>query len=128
AYNYASGRLDHQVYYKSVGVDRRHFEYTVLDHLFYAWLDELALATDLLPQGPARLGGWPHRWYWDGHGHVDPLKEASAQKERLASYTTTLADEYAKTGQDWEAEIRQRAREVALMKELDLPLPAPPGQ
>jgi capsid protein len=31
-----------------------------------------------------------------------------------------LADEYAKRGQDWETQLRQRAKEIALMSELGL--------
>ena len=34
--------------------------------------------------------------------------------------TTTLANEYAKQGRDWETELRQRAKEVALVRELGL--------
>jgi capsid protein len=51
---------------------------------------------------------------------VDPAKEANAQATRLASHTTTLADEYAKRGQDWETQLRQRAKEIALMSQLGL--------
>jgi capsid protein len=51
---------------------------------------------------------------------VDPAKEANAQATRLTSHTTTLANEYAKQGRDWEAELRQRAKEVELMDELGL--------
>ena len=49
-------------------------------------------------------------------------KEANAQKIRLASHTTTLANEYARQGRDWEAELKQRAKEIALMRELGLPI------
>jgi len=59
-------------------------------------------------------------WFWDGHEHVDPAKEATAQATRLASHTTTLAAEYARQGKDRETELRQRAKEVALAKELGL--------
>jgi capsid protein len=52
--------------------------------------------------------------------HVDPVKEANSQKTRLASHTTTLASEYAREGCDWEAELRQRAKERQLMKKLGL--------
>ena len=62
----------------------------------------------------------PHQWFWDGHEHVDPAKEAAAQSQRLASNTTTLASEYARQGKDWETELRQRAKEMKLMKELGL--------
>jgi len=61
-----------------------------------------------------------HQWFWDGHEHVDPAKEASAQATRLASNTTTLAAEYARQGKDWETELRQRAKEAALIKQLGL--------
>ena len=69
----------------------------------------------------------PHQWFWDGHEHVDPQKEAAAQAQRLASNTTTLATEYARQGKDWETELRQRAKEIALMKELGLPVGQAPG-
>lgn len=39
---------------------------------------------------------------------------------QLASHTTTLANEYAKQGRDWEAELRQRAKEKRLLEELGL--------
>ncbi len=52
--------------------------------------------------------------------HVDPLKEASSQATRLTNHTTTLANEYAKQGRDWESELRQRAKELQLMAELGL--------
>lgn len=125
-YNYASGRLDHQTYHKSIRVDQAHMGRMILDPLLRAWIDEAALVGGLLPQamrhGPART---EHQWFWDGMEHVDPSKEAKAQETRLANHTTTLAYEYARQGRDWEAELRQRAKEVALMNELGLPVTAP---
>lgn len=120
SYNYASGRLDHQTYYKAIRVEQSHLERAVLDRLLAAWLDEAALLPGLLPTGLGPFAQWPHQWFWDGHEHVDPAKEANAQATRLASHTTTLADEYAKRGQDWETQLRQRAKEIALMSELGL--------
>jgi lambda family phage portal protein len=120
-YNYASGRLDHQTYYKSIRVDQAHMGRVVLDPLLRAWLDEATLVEGLLPQALRRSGMVPqHQWFWDGMEHVDPAKEANAQATRLTSHTTTLAYEYARQGRDWEAELRQRAKEVALMNELGL--------
>jgi capsid protein len=128
-YNYSSGRLDHQTYYKAIRVDQSHLERVVLDRLLAAWLDEATLVPDLLPSGLGPFAQWPHQWFWDGHEHVDPAKEANAQATRLESHTTTLADEYAKRGQDWEVQLRQRAKEVALMSQLGLTIgqvsPAP---
>jgi lambda family phage portal protein len=120
-YNYASGRLDHQTYFKSIRVEQEHLGATVLDRILVAWLNEAVLVEGLLPQAVRfRDINLPHQWFWDGHEHVDPAKEANAQAIRLASNTTTLAAEYAKQGRDWEVELRQRAKELALMQELGL--------
>jgi capsid protein len=122
-YNYASGRLDHQTYYKSIRVDQSHMGRVVLDAILRAWLDEAVLVEGLLPQSMRRADAdYDHQWFWDGQEHVDPAKEATAQATRLTSNTTTLAYEFARQGRDWESELRQRAKEVALMKELGLPI------
>jgi lambda family phage portal protein len=119
-YNYASGRLDHQTYFKSIRVEQSQFECVVLDRILSAWLDEAVLVADLLPSGLGPFAEWPHQWFFDGHEHVDPAKESSAQAARLANHTTTLADEYARRGLDWETQLRQRAKELELMGELGI--------
>jgi len=122
-YNYASGRLDHQTYFKSIGVEQAQIESAILDHVLKAWLSEAVLVEGLLPQSLRKANArFAHQWFWDGHEHVDPSKEAEAQSKRLANNTTTLAYEYARQGRDWEAELRQRAKEVALMQALGLPV------
>ncbi len=129
-YNYASGRLDHQVYFKSIRVEQHHLQLAVLDRLLKAWLNEAVLVEGLLPQSLRERGvALPeHAWFWDGVEHVDPAKEATAQATRLANHTTTLAAEYARQGRDWEQELRQRAKERALMDELGLnPAPTAPA-
>lgn len=124
-YNYASGRLDHQTYHKSIKVDRSSVEIIILDRVLNAWIEEAWLAGLITMRGIDPLEGWPHQWFWDGFEHVDPLKEAQAQEKRLANNTTTYATEFARQGQDWEVQLRQRAKEVALMNELGLPPYAP---
>jgi len=116
-YNYASGRLDHQTYFKSIRVEQSHLEAVVLDRILDAWLAEA-----LRVLGATSEDGFAaaHQWFWDGHEHVDPAKEATAQEKRLRNNTTTLAAEYARQGKDWETELRQRAKETALMNELGL--------
>ncbi|GAB6188141.1 phage portal protein [Thermopirellula anaerolimosa] len=131
-YNYASGRLDHQTYYKSLRVEQAHLEAVVLDRVLAGWLDEAVLIPDLWPEDLGPMPEWPHQWFWDGQEHVDPAKEATAQATRLASHTTTLAYEYARQGRDWEEALRQRAKELALMRELGLSptqaVPAPTSE
>jgi len=117
-YNYASGRLDHQTYFKSIRVEQADCNNVVLDALLNAWLTEARLLADFSFLAGAE--SLEHQWFWDGTEHVDPAKEASAQAQRLANHTTTLACEYARQGKDWETELRQRAKEKQLMKELGL--------
>ncbi|WP_437226030.1 phage portal protein [Planctomicrobium sp. SH661] len=118
-YNYASGRLDHQMYFKAVRVEQAHLEAVVLDRILAAWLAEAALIPGYLPH-QVSAGFAEHTWFFDGHEHVDPLKESSAQALRLANHTTTYADEYARRGLDWETQLRQRAKELELMNQLGL--------
>ena len=99
-YNYASGRLDHQTYYKSIRVDQAQLGLSVLDRVLRTWLDEAILISELLPlwMRTAAFRDLPHQWFWDGQEHVDPAKEANAQATRLQNHTTTLAYEYAGRG------------------------------
>jgi len=121
SYNYASGRLDHQAFFKSIFIDQQFTEATVLDRILAAWLDEAVLIENYLPQAARmRNARLPHQWFWDGYEHVDPAKEAVAQEKRLKNNTTTLAIEFARQGRDWEVELRQRAKEKQLMRELGL--------
>lgn len=110
-YNYSSGRLDHQVYHRAIGVDRYHLETAVLDRVLVEWFREVRLAAPGIVEGldPNRIA--KHAWHWDGFAHVDPQKEAAAQATRLANGTTTLADEWAEAGYDWREKADQQARE-----------------
>lgn len=123
-YNFASGKLDHQVYFKSIRVEQEHLGRAVLDRLLGAFLREAVLISGLLPLRVRTLvasGDLPaHQWFWDGQSEVDPLREANAQATRLTNHTTTLAYEYARQGRDWEAELRQSAKERRLLAELGL--------
>jgi len=121
-YNYASGRLDYQMYGKTIDVDRSDIELTILDKILMQWLDMAILVGPPMPLSIRSIQSYPHKWFWDGREHVDPAKEANAQETRLRSNTTTLAEEYAKQGKDWRQELDQRAIEVAYCKSKGLML------
>lgn len=121
-YNYASGRLDHQVYHREIAIERQEIEDVILDNIFDTWekIDRALNSSDY----PADIET-SHAWMWDGFEYCDPAKESNAQGMRLANGTTTLAEECAAMGKDWETVIRQRAREQKLCKELGLAVENP---
>lgn len=52
-------------------------------------------------------------------GHVDPLKEVKAATERIAMNITTEEQEAAEyNGNDWNANIRQRKKEIEKTAEI----------
>lgn len=121
-YNYSSARLDHQSYDLRRDQDREQLS-LLLDRLFEQWLAEAVLVPDYLP--PIDL--MPHEvqrsWLFDARPSIDPAKESAVDNERLANGTTTLSEIFAAAGQDWETQLRQRAREISLTRELGLPMP-----
>lgn len=121
-YNYASGRLDLQGFWQSRSSERYHlYERGVCNRAYMDWLDEALLIPGYLPRDfVATVKDWAPNWRWREPEHVDRSKEANGQQTELANNTTTLAREYARRGLYWEDELRQRARELALMKELGL--------
>ena len=119
-YNYASGRLDLQVFLRAIRGTQAEIERIVLDRLLEAWFDEAVLVPNLLPENLGPVDDLPHQWFWDAVPHVDPQAEANAAATLLAVNATTLAQEYGKLGFDWEEALRQRAKEKALMRELGL--------
>jgi lambda family phage portal protein len=117
-YNYSSGQLDHQVYNKSIEIDRYQLDTSCNMRIWREWLREASLIPAYLPavtDDTVRV-----QFQWDGREHADPVKAANAQAQRLENNTTTLAHEFAQQGRDWETELRQRAKELALMRELGL--------
>jgi len=125
SYNYASGRMDYQVYHRKIAIERREIEETILDNLFDSWetIDRLTF-----PEDYDFVFSTDHSWMWDGFAHVDPAKESAAQASRLASGTTTLQDECAAQGKDYELVLRQLGHEARLKEKYGLGSPAAPAQ
>jgi hypothetical protein len=119
-YNYASGRLDHQSYHKSVRVERAHTETVFLSRILRDWWSEAVLIEGYLPQeARSTKVDLRREWQWDGFGHVDPVKEADAQNIRLnESRVTNLAIECAQEGRDWDTVLKQRVKEEKRLRDL----------
>ncbi len=123
-HNYSSLRYERELYHSALTVERDGCRRAVLDRVFRAWYTIARMIPGYLSSMPGELPeSIPFGWYWPGFAAIDPVKEAVADTERLENGTTTLKEVYASYGQDHIVQLKQRAREINLMKELGIPLP-----
>ncbi len=109
-YNFASGRLDHGTYFKSIRIQQGDIGMDTMDRLFSRWFYEARLAFGWRvanDQAPA------HHWLWEQREPMDP-REAKAETERLASGATGLPEIYAARGQDWRDEMVKNAEALGV--------------
>jgi capsid protein len=124
AYNYSSGRLDHQAFFK--WIDTAQYDLGLDCSTIYArWNDFYQFTPRAQHMRDWEPGATePHTWHFDGIEHVDPYKEAMAQQVRLANKTTNLSIEWARQGLSAEEGLRQMSRDQKLLKQYEL-LPEP---
>lgn len=122
-YNYASGRLDIQVYVRRIQCRRRALE-RLLNRIFQAWFEEARSVKGYLQlEGLPPFAEWRWAWHWDGFGHVDPTKEASALQTLLESNAISLTEWCAINGRDFEEVAAQIAKDKAKLEKLGLAMP-----
>lgn len=123
-YNFASGRLDHQIYGTSIGIEQSECERVILRKVFNAWMREARLIDGFLPDR-FRVAMPRYQWFWDELDLGNPVQMATAQETKLRNHTSTLQREYAAKGLDWQEELEQRALEIKFMDERGIPLERP---
>lgn len=114
SYNYASGRLDHQVYFRSLGIDQGAIELVVLSRIFRAWWAEAVRhyrwpVADLAP--PIR------QWFWPALSHVDPRLVAEAREVALRCGLTSPVLLAAEDGLDYDLVRESAARSYGITVE-----------
>lgn len=108
SYNFASGKLDHLPWFKTVAIEQDAIEDTIANPTFDRWYAEARRISGYLPMS---LTGDdetpPHQWFWDGQDLLDP-REAGAKATGLSSGFETHGRLFARRGEDpieqWEAE------------------------
>lgn len=105
--------------------------------VYALWLEEAIQRGDVeIPAGApsfyeAKTAWTSCRWIGPGQGHIDPQKETAAIETKLRMNLTTLEEECAAQGLDWEEVIEQRALELQIMRDKGLveqPSPATTGE
>jgi len=124
--NYSSARaalLEARRYFK---VRQEWFSQKLCQPVWEMLLEEAYLKGDIdaanfYENGRPKSAWTRARWIAPGWSWVDPLKEVKASREAIAGNISSLADEAAGQGKDWEEILEQRAREEQKRKELNLP-------
>lgn len=94
--------------------------------VFALWLEEaIDKGTITLPSGApefysAKAAYCRAKWIGPAKGHIDPLKESTADELEMDMGTLTFEDACASRGLDWEENLEQIAREKARMESLGL--------
>ena len=118
-YTYASAKLDHQTYFRSIWTERTFVEDQILNRLFIRWFREWCLAHPEVEISDA-MTPWHGHWIWPHTDDLDLVGAAKVQELSLKNNTTTLAHEYARQGKNWKTELEQIKKEREYVKELGL--------
>jgi len=127
--NYSSARAAIMEVWKTLFADRTLFADQFATPIMLLWLEEEINAGNIeIPDGAPNFYEMPGaylgvKWIGTGRGYVDPEKEAKGANMRINTGISTLEDECAEQGKDYQEVLEQRAAEIAYMKELGLPLP-----
>lgn len=126
--NYSSARAAMLESWKYFRGRRQRFGTDFCTPVYALWLEEAIDKGEVkLPPGAPDFweayAAWVNcKWIGPSMGWIDPLKEADAVARRLELNLTTLEDECAAQGADYDEVLQQRAREARRMKELGLPV------
>ena len=127
--NYSSARGALLEAWKTIGRRRHDFAAGWGQPIFAAFVEECMERGDLpLPEGapdfsPFRTAYSNARWMGPGRGWIDPVAEAKGAVLRMDAGLSTLEEECAEQGLDWEATLDQRAREIEAFKKRGIPVP-----
>lgn len=127
--NYSSARAALMEVWREILQKRSEFCSRFVNVFFVAWLEEA------IDAGHVELpAGWPEfdyvetlshyvqcSWIGPARGWIDPQKEAGASKTRMGSGLSTLQQECAEQGLDYEQVLRQQKLEQTMREELGLP-------
>jgi lambda family phage portal protein len=136
--NYSSARAAVNETWKFMQARKKLVADRFASAIYRLWLEEV-LNKGLITSMPtaSKKDGWLYsnqrldalsrcEWIGASRGQIDELKETQAAVLRMTNNLSTLEDELGKLGKDYRRSLRQRARELALMESLGIPMPPPP--
>lgn len=132
--NYSSARGAALEAWKTLSRRRDHFGVKFASQIRSGWLEESMSVDDLpLPDGAPDFYEYRNaygraRWMGPARGFVDPVVERQGAVMGMDASLSTLEEEAADQGSDYEELLEQRAYELNRFKELGIPWPEWAGQ
>lgn len=120
--NYSSARAALMEAWRHFMARRQWLSSAWASRVYVLWLEEVTNKGIVeAPDFYAQKTAWSRcKWIGPGRGWIDPVKEAKASQLRMSENISTLEEECAVQGLDWEEVLEQRAREQSKMQELIL--------
>jgi capsid protein len=115
--SYASCRFDNQPYWRSVAAIQGWLGRIGLDRIEATVIREAELAGEL-EESPHDA---QHHWGWIKPPHVDPTKEATAERTYLQNGTLPYSDAVLSHGNDPDRVLEIRQRDAQRLKKAELP-------
>ena len=131
--NYTAARGALLDFWREVRVHRTAFNSSFNQPIYEQWLSEAVAIGRIEAPGffddPAIRQAWCGcDWRGGSMGHVDPLKEVNAAEKRVSLNITTQEQEASEyNGNDWNANIRQRRKEIEAISQIVGTETAKPG-
>ena len=105
------------VWQPEVECEQSRIEWALMEPIFGWFLEEAVFVPGLL-DGLPTINEIEHRWHWAPLPEIDAAASASAAGTRLVTGLSTLTQEHARRGQDWNTEASRAAEDFGVPVEV----------
>ena len=112
--NFSSFKGDMKnVWEPEVQCEQSRIEWSIIEPV-YRWFLESAIYVPGLLDGLPSISEIDHRWHWPPLPELDAVDSANAAAIRLSTGQSTLTQEHARRGQDWDTECARAAADFGV--------------
>jgi lambda family phage portal protein len=104
------------VWAPEVNVERDRITWAIVERVWHWFLESAVFAPGLL-SGMPRIEEIDHQWTWPPLPELDATEAASAAAMRLSTGQSTLSEEHARRGKEWEMEATRAAADFGVSVE-----------
>lgn len=115
--NFSSFKGDMKnVWEPEVKSEQSRVEFSVMEPVLRWFLEEGTYIPGLLDSLPP-INEVDHKWHWPPLPTLDELDSAKARSERISTGQTSLTEEYARDGKDFDSEVARMASDYGVTEE-----------